>query len=274
MTAKVKIGEYLYSCQPRWGFGLPPHGRLASLIGANKSSYIQRLEKFSGLPGLAAIPLTAPDDSPEPRWLNPWFCGLDGLALYGMLTSLNPRLMLEIGSGNSTKFARRAIADHQLRTRLVSVDPQPRAEVDSLCDEVLRSPAEAIDIKTFSRLKSGDVLFIDSSHRSFQNSDVTMLFLDILPELEPGVIVHIHDIYLPFDYPPSSEGLLYNEQYLLAALMLGGGNWLEPLFPSFLISQDQALFSKVLPLWQSLKITGFPAPENSFWLRIKKRKQA
>lgn len=272
MTAKVKIGEYLYTCQPRWGFGLPTHSKLTVMIGAGRASYGQRLEKFLALDGLLSIPVTAHDDSPDPRWLNPWFTGLDALGLYGMLTTINPRLMLEIGSGNSTKFARRAITDHKLRTRLISVDPAPRAEVDSLCDEVVRSPAEAIDVKIFNRLKSGDILFIDSSHRSFENSDVTMLFLDILPELEPGVIVHIHDIYLPFDYPPPSEALLYNEQYLLAALMLGGGAWLETLYPSFFMSQESGLFAKVLPLWQKLGISGFPAPENSFWLRIKKHK--
>ena len=272
VTAKVKIGEYLYTCQPRWGYGLPPHGRLAAMIGAQRSGYIQRLDKFIALEGVSSIAANAPDDSPEPRWLNPWFTGLDALALYGMLTTQNPRLMLEIGSGNSTKFARRAITDHKLRTKLISIDPQPRAEVDALCDEVLRNPAEAVDFKIFSKLKSGDILFIDSSHRSFQNSDVTMLFLDVLPQLEPGVIVHIHDIYLPYDYPPPSEGLLYNEQYLLAALMLGGGTWLEPIFPCFYISQDTALFAKALPLWQQLGISGFPAPENSFWLKIKKHK--
>ncbi len=272
MVATIKLGNYSYSCQPRWGYGLPPHPILHDQIAAARSVYAAQLDRFVALtPHLSAIPLEAAEDSPDPRWINPWFTGYDAVALYGMLATHNPRLMIEIGSGNSTKFARRAIRDHDLRTRFVSIDPEPRAEIDSLCDEVLRTPAEAVDSSVFGRLKPGDILFIDSSHRSFENSDVTVLFLEVLPNLDPGIIVHVHDIYLPYDYPPQSEGLLYNEQYLLAALLMGG-RWLEPLFPAFYISQEASLARRALPIWQSVSSPAFPAPSNSFWMKIKKRK--
>ena len=80
----------------------------------------------------------------EPTWVNGWLPGLDSAALYTILARTDPALYLEVGSGNSTKFARRAIEDHGLRTRLVSIDPQPRAEIDALCDEVVRSPADPL----------------------------------------------------------------------------------------------------------------------------------
>lgn len=273
MVATVKLGNYQYACQPRWGFGRPTHPLLTDLIGQGQTGYAALLDRFIALaPSLSRIPRDAAEDSPDPRWNNPWFTGFDALALYGMLAIHNPRLMIEVGSGNSTKFARRAVRDHDLRTRIVSIDPEPRAEVDALCDEVIRAPAETVDPAVFGRLKPGDILFIDSSHRSFENSDVTALFLEVLPALEPGVLVHVHDIYLPWDYPPPSEGLLYNEQYLLAALLLGGGRWLEPVFPSFHVSQTGALAGRSAPFWTGLGIAGFPAPSNSFWMKVRKRR--
>ena len=273
MAAKIKIGNYGYTCQPRWGFGRPTHPRLTEIIERGRADYARQLDRFVDLGGmLAAIPLEAAEDAPTPRWLNPWFTALDGIALTGMLTRHDPRLLIEIGSGNSTKFARHAVTTGRLRTKIVSIDPQPRAEVDALCDEVIRAPAEFVDPAVYSRLKSGDILFIDSSHRSLENSDVTALFLEVLPELPPGVIVHVHDVYLPYDYPPHAEGLMYNEQYLLAALLLGGGTWLEPAFPNYFVVQDPALSARLAPIWQALGTNAFPAPSNSFWFNIKKHR--
>ena len=273
MTAKIKIGNYSYTCEPRWGFGRPTHKLLTPIIAGNRAEYAKLLDRFAPLaPQLAAIPLQAAEDDPQPRWGNPWFTGYDALGLYGMLATINPRLMIEIGSGNSTKFTRCAIRNHSLRTRVISIDPEPRAEIDILCDEVIRAPAESVDQALFGKLKSGDILFIDSSHRSFENSDVTTLFLEVLPSLEPGVIVHVHDVYLPYDYPPPAEALLYNEQYLLGALLLGGGRWLEPIFPAFYISQDQQLAAHALPVWQALGTDTFPTTSSSFWMKVKKRR--
>lgn len=273
MTAKIKIGNYGYSCEPRWGFGRPTHPRLTEIIFRQRAEYGRRIEHLLTLAEhFAAIPKDAAEDDPAPRWMNPWFTAMDGIMLTGMLARHDPRLLIEIGSGNSTKFARHAITQRKLRTKIVSIDPQPRAEVDRLCDEVIRAPAESVDQGLFSRLKAGDILFIDSSHRSLENSDVTALFLEVLPELPPGVIVHVHDVYLPYDYPPAAEGLMYNEQYLLAALLLGEPKWLEPAFPNFAVVQDQQLSPRLGPLWQAIGTNAFPAPSTSFWLNIKKRR--
>ena len=91
-------------------------------------------------------------------------------------------------------------------------------EVDGLCDEVIRAPLEECDLAVFSRVRPGDVVFFDGSHRAFTNSDVTTFFLDVLPELPAGVLVHLHDICLPDDYPPYLDDSFYSEQYLLATI--------------------------------------------------------
>ena len=83
------------------------------------------------------------------------------------------------------------------------------------------------------------------------NSDVTMLWLDVLPRLKPGVIVHIHDVFLPYDYPPEWASRYYSEQYMLAASLLAG-NPMEILFPSHFVQRDAALASRLDPLWEAL----------------------
>ena len=107
-------------------------------------------------------------------------------------------------------------------TRIVSIDPQPRAEVDELCDRVLRVPLEAADLSVFDELSDGDVLFFDGSHRTFMNSDATVFFLEVLPRLADGVLVGVHDVFLPYDYPRDFADRYYSEQYLLAAHLIAG----------------------------------------------------
>ncbi len=79
-----------------------------------------------------------------------------------------------------------------------------------------------MDLALFRELQAGDVLFIDSSHRCFMNSDVTVLFLEVLPNLPPGVLVQVHDIFIPYDYPREWVERYYAEQYLLSCYLLLG----------------------------------------------------
>src|SRR5262249_55639129 len=127
-----------------------------------------------------------------PFWLNTWLPPLDAMALFAMLCRRKPGNFVEIGSGMSTKFARHAISAHGLPTRIISIDPEPRNEIEPLIDEAVRRPLEDVDLQLFSELDAGDFLFFDGSHRALQNSDVTVFFLDVLPKLKPGVVVHLH----------------------------------------------------------------------------------
>ncbi len=157
-----------------------------------------------------------------PAWLNGWFPGMDAISLYGLLAKSNPRHYVEVGSGNSTMFARQAIEDHGLRTKIISIDPFPRANIDSICDQVVRSPCEDVPSEFFESLESEDILFVDNSHRAFPNSDVTVFFTEILQNLPKGLIYGLHDVFLPWDYPDEWKDRFYNEQYLLSAYLLGG----------------------------------------------------
>ncbi len=158
---------------------------------------------------------TAPP--PAPRWSQDWFPRLDAAAAYAMVRSLAPRRIVEIGSGHSTRFLARAVADGKLDTRITAIDPQPRASIEKLPVEWLRVPVQRV--AAFPPLGPGDILFIDSSHQVKPGSDVEFLLKAVLPLLPAGVHVHFHDIFLPDDYPAHWEWRRYNEQAAVAALI-------------------------------------------------------
>jgi Methyltransferase domain len=214
--------DYQFSPSPRYGHGKDPHPVLYQIIENKRNQFEQYLTSFASFQDdFRQIPLEESVEAPEkPYWGNGFFPGLDAISLHYMLCTQRPSTFCEIGSGHSTRFARNAIRLQGLPTRIISIDPSPRAEVDGICDTVIRQPAEDLPIEYFDSLQPGDVLFIDSSHRSFTNSDVTAFYLDILPRLKTGVLIHIHDIFLPYDYPPEWSDRFYNEQYLLACVLL------------------------------------------------------
>ncbi|WP_340644139.1 class I SAM-dependent methyltransferase [Phenylobacterium sp.] len=259
--------DYPYTATVRYGSGRPAHPELALQIGAGRDRYAAFLTELGEIQGdFAQIPLGGNYDDSTPFWLNSWFPALDAMALTQMLRRYNPQRFVEIGSGLSTKFARRAVQTYGLRTKLASIDPEPRSEVDKLCDRVIRQPLERVDIAMFAGLEAGDILFLDSSHRSFQGSDVTVFFLEILPRLKSGVIVHIHDIYLPDDYLSGHLWRLWNEQYLLATALLFGGANFEILFPCWYIGRDPALSLQAKELLRKGPLSGVDLYGASFWM--------
>ena len=245
--------------KPRYDYNdKNPYPFLNEIINKNRKVYKRQLmvlKKYKN--NLRKIKTVQPDSIEEPYWKNDWFTGLDAIALYGLIASVKPKLYLEIGSGNSTKFAKRAISDHNLSTKIVSIDPHPREEIDLLSDEIIRMPLEEVDLGLFDRLTSNDILFFDGSHRCFMNSDVTIFFLEILPKLPSGILIHIHDIHLPYDYP-SQRALHYeSEQYLLAAMFFCGCTKYEIVLPNKFILSDESLTSCLNELWD-LKQTSIP----------------
>lgn len=204
----------------------------------------------------------------EPALANRWFSPLDAAALAAIIARFRPRRMIEVGSGNSTKIARRAARDAGVSLHLTSIDPAPRAEINALCDEVIRRPLEEVPVAVFDVLEAGDVCFIDSSHRALMHSDVTVFFIEILPRLKPGVLVHLHDIWLPYDYPQSWAERYYSEQYLLAAYLLGGSRGLEPQWAGALAAQDAELQALLSPLWDLPGVGELTRLAGSFWARV------
>jgi len=258
-----------YPVQPRqrYGHGKPAHPELLQLLGEGRARYQNLLERVAGLEvALARIPVRPEQGSMEPAWVNGFLPGLDSAALYGMLALQPPETYLEVGSGNSTRFARRAIRDQGLRTRIVSIDPHPRVEIDSISDRVIRAPLETVDLAPILALQPGDILFLDGSHRTFMNSDVTVAFLEVLPRLNKGVRVQIHDICLPYDYPPGWEERYYSEQYVLAAFLLGGAKGATVTLPNAFVCADPELSRILDPLWGRLQ--GVERHGSSFWMEM------
>lgn len=233
--------DYPVVPKPRYSPARTPHADLWHWFDSQRTACeasLRTMERW--LPHFGAIPRVNSDAS-RPEWDNIWFSALDAAALYSFLAERRPSQFLEVGSGNSTKFAVQAIRDHQLKTRVTSVDPAPRIDIDALCDCVVRQPLEDVDQRLFKALGAGDCLFIDNSHRAFTNSDVTTFFLEILPALQPGVLLHVHDIFLPWDYPAEWNDRFYSEQYLLASYLLGGPQRLRLLLSNAFVSFDDSL---------------------------------
>lgn len=267
---KPILVDYRPTPSPRYGYGRPPHDALHRLFDASREGYRALLKDFGGFAkALSNIPLERSSDAHSPFWNNDFLGGTNAVALYCLPAMRQSRTYVEVGSGNSTKFIRRSTKDNGLSTRIVSIDPAPRAEIDDLCDEVIRRRVEDLDLEIFGRLGAGDILFFDGSHRCFQNSDVTVFFLEILPALKSGVIVYIDDVYLPYDYPPEWADRWYSEQYLLATLLLAdAGRTFPLLLPHVFIAEDADLSSEEAQLWR--EIGHRHRSGNGLWLTIRK----
>jgi predicted O-methyltransferase YrrM len=193
------------------------------------------------------------------RFTQDWFPRLDAAAAYALVRRERPARIVEIGSGHSTRFLAQAVRDGGLATRITCIDPAPRAPLTGLgVDHEARlfGPSDAADA---ALLDPGDVLFIDSSHVAMPGTDVDRLLLDVLPRLKPGVLVHLHDIFLPDAYPEAWAWRGYNEQLMIGALLQGGAY--APLFASHLVSGRQL----------DGVVARLPLPpgafESSLWLR-------
>jgi predicted O-methyltransferase YrrM len=180
---------------------------------------------------------------------NDWFTSPDAEVLYTVIREHQPNRIVEVGSGFSTKIMRQAITDGDLRSELISIDPLPRTDIAGLADQIYAVRAEAMrDSPIFSSLQVSDILFIDSSHEIKSGNDVLFLFLDLLPKLRPGVLVHVHDVFLPYEYPAEwviDGGWGWNEQYLVQALL--SGRSFEVIWPGHFLQRTGYDFSELFP---------------------------
>lgn len=262
--------DYPVKLTPRYGHGLPPQPQLYALINENRKIYEGYLNRFLTYKEnyLSIKRADQQPDEYEPFWNNNFLPGLDIVSIYGFLAELKPKIYIEVGSGNSTKVAYKAIKEQKLHTKIISIDPFPRATIDKLSDEIIRKPFEEIDLAIIDTLGENDILFIDNSHRSLPNSDATVFFLEVLPRLKKGVVVHIHDIYLPYDYPQDMCDRLYNEQYLLACFILANHSTYKTIFPNYFISQDMDLSKIFAEVWNNPHLSGVETHGGSYWLQI------
>jgi predicted O-methyltransferase YrrM len=182
--------------------------------------------------------------TPGPRYSpdNDQFSPPDAVVLQSLLSHLRPRRVLEVGSGWSTAVTLDTADRLGLDLELTCVEPYPDRLLARLLPEdatrlrLQRCGAQSVPVAQFEELEPGDILFIDSTHVLKAGSDVVWLFLHVLPRLRPGVHVHVHDIFWPFEYPPEwlHERRDWNELYLLRAMLTGTRMWEIELFSSWL----------------------------------------
>ena len=157
---------------------------------------------------------------------NSQFSWLDARGLFALLRHWRPRRIVEVGSGYSSLLmadVNRRFVSGEMRIQCVEPYPRPFLRRPELGIELIVRKVQELDLAIFEQLQVGDLLFIDSSHVCKTGSDVTWLLLKVLPRLKPGVRVHIHDIFLPTEYPKQwviEENRSWNEQYLLHALLM------------------------------------------------------
>jgi hypothetical protein len=264
--------EYKVDFKPRYGHGKPAHKDLYLIIDSNRNKYKDLIiNSLSYMDKIWTIQDSSIEtDYNKPSWNNGFLPGLDIIGIYTMISEFKPGKYIEIGSGNSTKVAFKAKNEQSLNTQIISIDPMPRVEIDNLADKVIREPFENIDFNILDELSENDILFVDNSHRILPNSDSMVFFLEILPRLKKGVIVHIHDIYLPYDYPQFMCDRFYSEQYGLAMYLLANPEKYNTILPNYFIFEDKELSDLISPIWDHDNLKGVEKHGGSYWIRINK----
>jgi hypothetical protein len=208
---------------------------------------------------------------------NGLFDGFDALVAYCMVRHFQPRLIIEVGSGFSSLLFNEAATKNK-NSVLVCIEPFPQEFLKQgipRLQRLIEKKVEEIDLEFFSQLNSGDILFIDSSHTVKIGGDVNYLFLEVLPRLNPGVIVHIHDIFLPFEYRRDwvvEELRFWTEQYLLQAFLTFNSEFEVLMANSYMAHK---YLEEVKAAFPSLERLNTSSPNSgkwgggSFWVRRK-----
>lgn len=173
--------------------------------------------------------------------------------LHAFVATRKPRRVVQVGAGVTTAVILAAAKHHKIDVDVTAVDPFPTPLLERLASEgsitLLRSPAQTVDMETFTALEAGDLLLIDSTHTVKVGSEVNRMILDVLPRLQPGVVVHVHDIMFPYDYQPDTlDGRLFfwDESTLLHAFLIGNEHASILLSESMLVHAKQDELKEIL----------------------------
>lgn len=246
-------------------FAPPP----ASLPGIDlraeeQIALIRELAAFYG-----DLPFPRAQSAERRYWFDNWaYSYADAIYLYSMLRQLQPRRVIEAGSGFSSA-AMLDTADRWLpQTSFTFIDPDT-STLDALLRPadrervtVTRARLQDVPLERFDVLTANDILFIDSTHVSKTGSDVNRILFDILPRLASGVHIHFHDVFYPFEYPKEwvYEGRAWNEDYILRAFLEFNDTFEIVLFGTWLARFHRDLLAELMPLT-------LENPGGSLWLR-------
>ena len=242
-------------------------------LGLLENVFPRYMEEFRSL-----IPTHQTDSSKQFYLLNGAYMAIDAHVYYAFIRHFNPKKIIEIGAGYSTLLA--AVAGKQnlkekgYAPRLIAVDPYPnqwlREGFEGL-SELIESKVQDLPLDLFASLESGDILFIDSSHILRSGGDVQMEYLEILPRLCSGVLVHIHDVSLPKAYPRIyfETQHYWNEQYLLQSFLAFSSRF-KVIWPgNYMMIRYPEKVCGVFPEFNAMR-QSFPMSEpTAFWMGVR-----
>eukprot|EP00698_Gefionella_okellyi_P020530 TRINITY_DN6455_c0_g1_i1.p2 TRINITY_DN6455_c0_g1~~TRINITY_DN6455_c0_g1_i1.p2 ORF type:complete len:547 (-),score=94.56 TRINITY_DN6455_c0_g1_i1:1765-3405(-) len=219
---------------------------------------------------LRHIPVEAMQSPHQYHYSNRYFEWYDGALYHCMIRLKRPKRIVEVGAGWSTMLSAAAVAQNNAEgasCHLTAIDPYPAEQLYTLpgLHQLYAQQVQHVDTRVFQQLQAGDILFIDGSHVLHLASDVRYLLLEVLPRLASGVVVHIHDIFLPYHYPQrwlQTNMYMWNEQYALHALLAHSTRWQVVLAAHWLQQEHSDVLARAI---------GFHAPQQhlaaSFWLK-------
>ncbi len=253
----MPIRDHYYD--PQFDFGPDElDGRERSLPGIdfNRQAQLQTLETFTHADEIRSLAKGFDVNGVDFSFDNGSYEAGDAEIWFQLIRSTKPRRIIEIGSGNSTLVAVEAIRRNQAddptyRCDHVCIEPYEMPWLEKTPVTVKRMLVEHVELSFFEQLGDGDVLFIDSSHVIRPEGDVVVEYLQILPTLAPGVVVHVHDIFTPRNYPESllrDKVLFWNEQYVLEAFLTHNDSWDVVLALNYLQHNEHAALSAACPL--------------------------
>lgn len=222
-------------------------------IDLNVDSQIQLMDKLCDY--YSEIPFKAePKESLRYYYKNDYYSYTDAILLYTILRHFKPKRIIEVGSGFSSAVMLDT-NEHFLEENihLEFIEPNPKRlysifnEKDKENIKVYENLVQFMPISKFKELQAGDLLFIDSSHVAKTGSDLNYILFDILPNLNPGVLIHFHDIFYPFEYPRAwvFSGRNWNENYILRAFLMNTSAYKIMLFADYLHTKHTDIFSKM-----------------------------
>ena len=199
----------------------------------------------------------------------------DAEVLYAMVREKKPSRIIEIGSGGSTKIIAAALKmnfiENSQKSQLISIEPYPQDFLKDFANvskdfvefSLLTQKVESVDLSVFESLQTNDILFVDSSHVFKSGSDVEFEFLQVYPRLQTGVLVHIHDIFFPYDYPIEwnlKESRYWNEQYFLETFLQFNKKFEVLASLSMVSSYNNSVFFDNINAYNKERLPG------SFWM--------
>lgn len=253
---------------------LPLHGWTIegdTQLALAREIYDKYAEEFHEL-----FPLIKDNASGDFYLLNSLFMAVDAHIYYFFIRHFHPKKIIEIGSGFSTKIAARACVktaeSGQPMPELIAIEPYPSDDLSKGfegLDHIIIKKVEDVDLALFKSLTSGDILFIDSSHAFSEGSDVHHEYFKILPELAPGVIVHIHDINLPHPYLNvyRENDTYWNEQYILQAFLMYNPEFEILWCGGYMMENHPQEMNDIFPEIAEMRKEFPHAVPSSFWMR-------